>query len=62
MISNSNYHTPVLLQEVIDNLNPGPGETFIDGTLGSGGHARAIGEKLGAAGQLFGLDQDSVFN
>jgi len=51
-------HQPVLLQEVLTNLDPKPGEIFIDATINRGGHARAIAERLGAGGQLFGLDVD----
>ncbi|MCX6713434.1 MAG: 16S rRNA (cytosine(1402)-N(4))-methyltransferase RsmH [Candidatus Vogelbacteria bacterium] len=51
-------HIPVLLPEAIDGLNPEPGETFIDGTLGNGGHAKALTEKLGKGGWLIGIDQD----
>jgi len=51
-------HQPVLLQEVLTNLDPKPGEIFIDGTVNRGGHTLAIAERLGAAGQLFGLDVD----
>lgn len=49
-------HTPVLLKEVIAALNPQPGEFFIDGTFGGGGHARAILEKIGSAGKLLAVD------
>lgn len=53
-------HIPVLLHEVIDMLNPEEGETFIDGTLGSGGHAKQIGKRLGRGGWLIGIDQDTL--
>ncbi|MBI2099941.1 MAG: 16S rRNA (cytosine(1402)-N(4))-methyltransferase RsmH [Candidatus Vogelbacteria bacterium] len=53
-------HQAVLLQEVISGLNPKPGEVALDATLGGGGHARAIAEKLGPNGLLIGLDQDSA--
>lgn len=53
-------HIPVLLPEVIDSLNPQPGETFIDGTLGNGGHAKEIGQRLGTTGWLIGIDQDAT--
>ncbi len=49
------FHTPVLLKEVIEALAPRPGETFVDGTLGGGGHAEAL---LEAGAQVIGLDQD----
>ena len=51
-------HTPVLLQAVVTLLDPKPGETFLDGTVGSGGHASALAERLGAKGRLLCLDQD----
>ena len=38
-------HIPVLLKEVIAVLDPKPGEFFIDGTVGNGGHAVSILEK-----------------
>jgi len=52
-------HQPVLLQEVLTNLDPKPGEIFIDATINRGGHAKAIAERLGTKGQLFGLDVDA---
>lgn len=51
-------HVPVLLQESIKALDPKPGEFFIDGTFGSGGHSRAILEKIGSNGKLLVLDWD----
>ncbi len=51
-------HIPVLLKEVIEILNPQSEEFFIDGTVGSGGHAMAISEKIGPKGKLLGLDWD----
>ncbi len=44
--------------EVLRLLDPRPGETWLDGTVGAGGHARLIAERLGATGRLIGLDQD----
>ncbi len=52
-------HIPVLLQEVIDGLSPQKGETFLDATLGSGGHAEALLAQLGETGTLVALDQDA---
>ncbi len=51
-------HIPVLLQTVLGTLDPKSGEIFIDGTVNRGGHARAIGERLGPTGHLIGIDQD----
>src|SRR3989344_5819456 len=51
-------HVPVLLKEVIELLDPKPGEFFIDGTFGSGGHSAAILEKLGPDGKLLAIDWD----
>ena len=52
-------HVPVLLKETIEILNPQSGEFFIDGTLGSGGHAVEILEKIGPEGKLLGIDWDN---
>ncbi len=51
-------HEPVMLQEVLDLLRPCAGATVVDCTVGRAGHARAIGERLGAGGLLVGLDAD----
>jgi 16S rRNA (cytosine1402-N4)-methyltransferase len=51
-------HKPVLLDEVIHYLRCTPGKTFIDGTVGGGGHARAILEKTAPDGLLIGVDWD----
>ncbi len=52
-------HQPVLLHEVIEALDPQPGQFFIDGTLGSGGHARAIMERIKPGGTLLAIDWDA---
>ena len=57
-IPNSNYHTPVLLQETIAALNIIPEGIYVDCTFGGGGHAKAILEKLGNDGKLVAFDQD----
>jgi 16S rRNA (cytosine1402-N4)-methyltransferase len=51
-------HEPVLLKEVISLLNPGPGDIIVDGTVGGGGHSRAILEKIIPGGRLVAIDQD----
>ena len=51
-------HEPVLVRELLDWLVPAPGMVAFDCTLGRGGHARALGERLGAGGTLVGLDVD----
>ena len=53
-------HVPVLLKEVIESLDPQPGQNFVDGTFGGGGHTRAILARLGPAGRLFVFDLDPV--
>ena len=51
-------HVPVMVNEVIDYLNCSPGKTYVDGTLGGGGHAKAILEAIGSDGFLVGIDRD----
>jgi 16S rRNA (cytosine1402-N4)-methyltransferase len=52
------YHEAVLLSESIEGLAIRPEGVYVDCTLGGGGHSRAILEKLGPKGRLFGFDQD----
>jgi 16S rRNA (cytosine1402-N4)-methyltransferase len=56
--TNSSYHVPVLLKEVIDSLNIIPGGTYVDCTFGGGGHSKAILERLSDKGKLVAFDQD----
>jgi len=51
-------HVPVLVEEVLADLDPRPGQTIVDGTLGSGGHARRIAERVEPDGVVIGLDRD----
>lgn len=53
-------HTSVLLEEAVEALNPRPGKTYVDGTLGGGGHARRLCERLESSNLLIGVDQDPV--
>ena len=51
-------HIPVLLNKVIEYLDPKPGEFIIDGTLDGGGYAEAILKRLGSSGRFLGIDWD----
>jgi 16S rRNA (cytosine1402-N4)-methyltransferase len=51
-------HVPVLLKEAIDFLHVRRGGTYIDATVGLGGHSYEIAKRLGAPGHLIGLDKD----
>ncbi|MBX9575950.1 MAG: 16S rRNA (cytosine(1402)-N(4))-methyltransferase RsmH [Caulobacteraceae bacterium] len=48
-------HVPVLIDQVIDALSPGPGDVMVDATFGAGGYTRAI---LAAGAEVIGLDRD----
>lgn len=52
------FHRPVLLNETIALLDPKPGGVFLDATLGGGGHAAAILERISPNGILVGIDRD----
>lgn len=54
----SNYHIPVLLNEVIDGLNINPSGIYVDCTFGGGGHSREILKHLNSEGKLIAFDQD----
>lgn len=51
-------HIPVLLSEAIEGLQAKPGGCFVDCTVGMGGHAAAILEKISTTGRLLGIDAD----
>jgi 16S rRNA (cytosine1402-N4)-methyltransferase len=51
-------HIPVLAGELVDLLDPAPGDVAVDCTFGGGGHARLIAERIGPAGTLIGIDRD----
>ncbi len=53
-------HRSVLLEETVSYLNVRPEGTYVDGTLGGGGHAEAVLRKLNDQGRLIGIDQDAA--
>ncbi len=53
-------HIPVLLDEVLTNLDPKPGDKVIDATLGGGGYTFALAEKVGDKGAVLALDADEL--
>ncbi len=52
-------HKSVLLEETVECLNVKPEGTYVDGTVGGGGHAYAVCEKLSPQGRFIGIDQDA---
>ena len=51
-------HTPVMLNECIENLNIKPDGIYVDGTLGGAGHSKVIASRLSPKGLLIGIDRD----
>ena len=60
LVDMTSLHVPVLAGELVDVLDPQPGQIAIDCTVGGGGHARLIAERLGPSGTLIGIDRDPV--
>ncbi len=56
-MTNSGYHTPVLLNAAVDGLNIKPNGVYVDVTYGGGGHSREILKRL-EGGRLIVFDQD----
>lgn len=52
-------HAPVMLREAVAYLAPREGGTYVDCTLGGGGHAQEIMKGIGPAGRLIGFDKDA---
>ncbi|MFA6456302.1 MAG: 16S rRNA (cytosine(1402)-N(4))-methyltransferase RsmH [Bacteroidota bacterium] len=55
----SSYHIPVMLNEVLEHLITSNSGTYVDGTLGGGGHAEKICERLSAQATFIGIDADA---
>jgi 16S rRNA (cytosine1402-N4)-methyltransferase len=53
-------HVPVLAGELIEALDPRPGEVAVDATLGAAGHARLVASRLGPTGLLVAIDRDPL--
>ena len=53
-------HTPVLLRETLDLLNVRPGRTWVDATVGAGGHLREIVARAGPGDTIIGIDRDRL--
>ena len=53
-------HVPVLADELLELLDPKPGQTVIDCTFGDGGHARLLAARLGSSGTLVAIDRDPL--
>jgi 16S rRNA (cytosine1402-N4)-methyltransferase len=53
-------HVPVLVAEVLALLEPAPGQTIVDATLGAGGHARYLAQRVSPGGRVIGVDCDET--
>jgi 16S rRNA (cytosine1402-N4)-methyltransferase len=60
LMSDSTHHVPVLAEEVLEWLAPRPGQVFVDGTLGGGGHARLLAAAVGDGGRVIAVDRDAA--
>jgi len=52
------FHTPVMLKEILDYLELGPGKVVVDATAGTGGHALEIAARISPGGKLVCIDRD----
>ncbi len=59
-MSEAPHHEPVLAAEVLALLEPRGGETWVDCTVGGGGHSRLIAQRVAPSGRLIGLDHDAT--
>jgi 16S rRNA (cytosine1402-N4)-methyltransferase len=60
LLDMTSLHVPVLAGELIDLLDPRPGDVAVDCTFGGGGHARLVADRIGPSGTLVAIDRDPV--
>jgi 16S rRNA (cytosine1402-N4)-methyltransferase len=60
LLDMTSVHIPVLAGELIELLDPQPGAVAVDCTVGGGGHARLVADRIGPAGTLIGIDRDPL--
>jgi len=60
MSSERTVHVPVMVHEVLEQLQLQPGLTIVDGTVGAGGHSQKILQQLDSSARLIGLDRDGA--
>ncbi|GAB4535506.1 MAG: 16S rRNA (cytosine(1402)-N(4))-methyltransferase RsmH [Anaerolineae bacterium] len=58
MMEETTPHIPVMLDEVLKQLDPQPGQRFVDATVGAGGHSEAILKATAPDGRVLALDAD----
>lgn len=58
MLDPSSVHVSVMLDPIVQWLQPRPGAVLVDGTLGGGGHTRALAAGVGSDGLVIGIDRD----
>lgn len=59
IVNDREIHTPVLISECLEMLDPKPGGAYVDATFGMGGHFRAILERISPGGTIIGIDRDA---
>jgi 16S rRNA (cytosine1402-N4)-methyltransferase len=60
LLDMTTVHIPVLAEELLELLDPQPGQIAIDCTFGGGGHARMVAERLDSPGTLVAIDRDPL--
>jgi 16S rRNA (cytosine1402-N4)-methyltransferase len=60
LLDMTSAHVPVLAGELVELLDPQPGDVAIDCTFGGGGHARLVADRLGPEGMLIAIDRDPI--